>query len=321
MLLDVSAATNLVGQPHTFTATVQQTAVPNPTEADWTAVPDGTTLIASTSGSGAIDVTSTCLTAGTPRDVHLHGSRCRSRHARPRCVGDRRDDDRRDDVPEHRTHGARVRRRRPGFRSRSRSRRRRATNIVGEPHTFTVTVDVLGADGTSTPFPADGATVTWTFDGPGTLDAAATTCDEGTTAGTCAIVFTNGGAAGAGVAHDHIGDVQREQPELHGRVRNDRARPGDAPPPIAATKAWTNSRVTVSPDTAQNFVGEPHTFTVLVERDTGDGQGFQPLADAPVDLGTTGTATPTPAVPTTCTTDAAGMHDHDHVERSPGRST
>ncbi len=46
-----------------------------------------------------------------------------------------------------------------------------ATNLVGEPHTFTVSVNVLGADGTPTPIPAEGATVTWTFDGPGTLDA------------------------------------------------------------------------------------------------------------------------------------------------------
>ena len=41
-------ATNLTGVAHTFTATVQHTGVANPTEADWTAVPDGTTLTAST---------------------------------------------------------------------------------------------------------------------------------------------------------------------------------------------------------------------------------------------------------------------------------
>ena len=72
-----------------------------------------------------------------------------------------------------------------------------ATNLVGEPHTFTVSVDVLGADGTPTPIPAEDATVTWSFTGPGTLDAGATTCDEGTTGGTCEIVFTNTDA-GAG---------------------------------------------------------------------------------------------------------------------------
>ena len=45
-------ATNLVGVPHTFTATVQQTGVINPTEGDWTAVPAGTTLTASTTPAG-----------------------------------------------------------------------------------------------------------------------------------------------------------------------------------------------------------------------------------------------------------------------------
>ncbi len=34
VLLD-AAATNLVGVPHTFTATVQQTGVANPADADW----------------------------------------------------------------------------------------------------------------------------------------------------------------------------------------------------------------------------------------------------------------------------------------------
>ena len=56
------AATNLVGVPHTFTATVEQSA----DGTTWSPVPDGTTLTATTSGVGAIDTAaSTCATGGT----------------------------------------------------------------------------------------------------------------------------------------------------------------------------------------------------------------------------------------------------------------
>src|SRR5262249_23312173 len=57
--------TNLVGQAHTFTATVQQSAAPNPAPGDWAAVADGTTLTASTGGEGTLDPASTCLAGGT----------------------------------------------------------------------------------------------------------------------------------------------------------------------------------------------------------------------------------------------------------------
>ena len=54
-------ATNLVGVPHTFTATVEQSA----DGTTWSPVPDGTTLTATTSGTGTLDSTSTCVTGGT----------------------------------------------------------------------------------------------------------------------------------------------------------------------------------------------------------------------------------------------------------------
>ena len=56
------SATNLTGVAHTFTATVQHSDVIDPTEADWTAVPDGTTLAVTPSGSGMLDPASSCLT-------------------------------------------------------------------------------------------------------------------------------------------------------------------------------------------------------------------------------------------------------------------
>ena len=58
-------ATNLVGEPHTFTATAQFSGVENPADTDWTAVPNGTTLTATSTGPGTINPASTCRTSGS----------------------------------------------------------------------------------------------------------------------------------------------------------------------------------------------------------------------------------------------------------------
>src|SRR5262249_7398562 len=69
-----------------------------------------------------------------------------------------------------------------------------ATNVAGQDHTFAVHVNVTGLNG---PQPApDGATVTWTFDGPGTTAPSTTCASPGTTAGTCTITLTNNHTAG-----------------------------------------------------------------------------------------------------------------------------
>jgi hypothetical protein len=67
------SATNVVGTPHTFTATVQSTSNADPIDADWVVVPDGTTLtekgVATPAGSAALNTSSSCLTAGTKDGV------------------------------------------------------------------------------------------------------------------------------------------------------------------------------------------------------------------------------------------------------------
>jgi uncharacterized repeat protein (TIGR01451 family) len=82
---------------------------------------------------------------------------------------------------------------------------------------------------------------------------------------------------------------------------------------------WSDYRVTVTPATATNFVDEPHTFTVLVERDTG--AGLLPLADAPVSLSSSGTAVPNPPIPTSCTTDSNGECKITTTSSVPGTLT
>jgi hypothetical protein len=312
-----TAATNLTGVPHTFTATVQQTAVTTPTNADWTAVPNGTTLTASTTGPGTLAPASTCLTGGTtggtctfivhdagPGTLDLTVTAIDTTTISGAAFTD-------------------IALSSPATTSKTwvsvavSVTPPSSTNIVGQSHTFTVHVDVIGADGTTTPLPApDGSTVASTFTGPGTPESTCTT--PGTSGGTCTVTVTNSGTAGTGtLTIDSVTFTANGEP-----FTVDLTTPGpgqSTPPPIAASKSWQNYRVTVTPATATNFVDEPHTFTVLVERDTGT--GFLPLADAPVTLSSTFTGTSPPDVPTSCTTDSAGKCEITVTSSVPGTLT
>jgi hypothetical protein len=318
VLLD-TAATNLVGQSHTFNATVQQSALETPTDADWTGVPDGTTLAASASGSGSLDQTSTCLAGGTTGGTCtfvVHDAGPGTLDLTVTAIATTTVDG---------EPFANIALTTPATTSKTwvsvavTVTPPAATNIAGQSHTFTVQVDLLGADGTATPQPApDGTTVTWTFTGPGTTAAGTTCTSPGTSAGTCTITLANNGTPGAGtLTIDTVTFTANGQPFT---VNFTTSGPGQAtPPPITATKSWGDFRVTVTPPTATNYVGEPHTFTVLVEHDTG--AGFEPLADAPVSLSTTGTAVPDPAIPTSCVTDSAGTCAITTTSHTPGTLT
>src|SRR5262249_15732514 len=50
-----------------------------------------------------------------------------------------------------------------------------------------------------------------------------------------------------------------------------------------ATKTWVNARIHIPPN-ATNESNAPHTFTVTLEKDIGDGAGFVPFAGAHVDF-------------------------------------
>ncbi len=83
----------------------------------------------------------------------------------------------------------------------------------------------------------------------------------------------------------------------------------------SGVKTWIDYKVDVAPESAVNSIGDPHVFTVTVTKDSGDGEGFQPLAGAEPAITATGTGSITSIVvgtvttPTsgTCTTDEAGQ--------------
>jgi hypothetical protein len=300
--------------PHTFTATVQQTAVAIPADADWTAVPDGTTLTASTAGVGTLEPASTCLTGGTtagtctfvvtssaPGTLTLTVTAIDTTTINGAAFSD-------------------IALNTPATTSKTwvavavSVTPPSSSNVVGQSHTFTVHVNVIGADGTTTPQPApDGTTVASTFSRPGTPASTCTT--PGTIGGTCTVTVTNSGTAGTGtLTINSVTFIANGEPFT---VDLDVAGPGQStPPPITASKLWSDYRVTVTPATATNFVDEPHTFTVLVVRD--EGEGFEPLPGAHVVLSSSGTAVPDPPIPDFCTTNSAGECEIETTSSTPG---
>jgi len=100
----------------------------------------------------------------------------------------------------------------------------------------------------------------------------------------------------------------------------------------SATKAWVSYRVTVTPETATNLVDTDHNMTVLVEKDSGNGQGFQPLAGAQnvqltivsgpgAIISVDGVAQAGATTSTTCTTNASGECHLVIRSLSPGLTT
>jgi fimbrial isopeptide formation D2 family protein len=190
-----------------------------------------------------------------------------------------------------------------------------ATNLAGDPHTFTVHVNVAGADGTATPLPANGATVAFTFTGPGTETA--NTCATGTTAGTCVVTFANSGAGSGTFTATSVTVTVNGTPltvDLTTAGANGQA-PGQVVPPTAA-KTWVAYHVTVSPS-ANNPVGTEHNFVITAT--VTDGTTTGPAANASIVFTWTGAGTL--VTPSPCTTNQNGTCTVSVTSTSAGTGT
>src|SRR5262249_20438390 len=154
-----------------------------------------------------------------------------------------------------------------------------ATNEVGDPHTFTVTV--MQDDGLTAAQGGDGVTgftnagnghvdVTLTDSNGAShvLDAVSSTCDDAgqnLVNGQCTETFTSN-SAGKGTCPGTVTLTV-------GGVSITRSTDGVSPNSADAVKTFVDAKITISPD-ATNEVGHPHTFTVTVWQDSGNGAGF-----------------------------------------------
>ena len=179
-----------------------------------------------------------------------------------------------------------------------------ATNEVGQAHTFTVAV--LQNDGSGSGFvaPPNGTSVTVTFtDSNGaTHNTSSDTClnppGAGTVSGSCTVTFTSNGA-GQVVGHATVTltvgglTVTRATDSTHGST-------GDA------NKTFVDGKISITAD-ATNRVGQPHTFTVSVLQDAGQGAGF--------------VAPPDGTIVTVTLTDSAGASHTTSTDTCAGTGT
>ena len=172
-------------------------------------------------------------------------------------------------------------------------------NRVGDTHTFTAHVNVN--DGTGFVNAPDGTQISFTIDsGPGTLHdrrirarpragraPATITLNSALTGVTTVSAHTTVSVAGVSLTRNTDGVAPNSGP---------------------ATKRWVNARILIAPN-ATNAVGQPHTFTVTLEKDIGDGAGFVPAAGEHADVLLTDAGGAAHTAPTgTCTTAGANTN-------------
>ncbi|MFN2611653.1 MAG: SpaA isopeptide-forming pilin-related protein [Actinomycetota bacterium] len=137
-----------------------------------------------------------------------------------------------------------------------------ATNIVGQPHTFTVKIE--STDDGSVWDPVIGVKPSLSLGGPGSI-----------TGGTCVTAVTNSSGDCTTIVESSTTGVSTLTASYLATVGSASSTFTDA-----ATKTWINYQVLVTPLEAANLIDTDHIFTVTVFKDSGDGKGFQPLAGA-----------------------------------------
>ena len=188
-------------------------------------------------------------------------------------------------------------------------------NHIGVLHTLTGHVQVN--DGTGWVDAPAGVNITFSINGnPPTLN-----CNTAA-AGSCQVSYTS---AVTGVdtisATSTVSVSNNSIMRTTGTAVNTAA--GGGP---NATKRWVNARISITPN-ATNAVGQPHTFLVTLQQDTGNGAGFVALPNGHVDVSLIDAGGAVHTAPTgTCTaaganTDANGQCTITFTSNSTGTVT
>jgi hypothetical protein len=147
-----------------------------------------------------------------------------------------------------------------------------ATNVIGDPHTFTVTVTKIDGTG-GAPQPVEGSFPEVTFNPPPSFVDDGNCASVGTDAfGQCTVVI-NSDTADTFVANARV-TLQVGEVTLTRDTAGNAGPNGSGP----ATKIYVGFDASISiAEDATNVIGEPHTFTVVVQ--TNDGSGWTPAPD------------------------------------------
>jgi uncharacterized repeat protein (TIGR01451 family) len=156
-----------------------------------------------------------------------------------------------------------------------------ATNAVGQPHTFTVTVLENLGDGNGFVVPVANQAVTVTLTNTNGSTTSPTTFNLTTNgSGQAAVTFTS---ATAGTVIGNASTSFTVNGATETRSTGD-SQSGDSGP---VTKIFEDAQISIAPN-ATNGIAEPHTFTVTVMQNAGDGKGFVAAANDPVTVTLTG---------------------------------
>jgi uncharacterized repeat protein (TIGR01451 family) len=189
-----------------------------------------------------------------------------------------------------------------------------ATNRVGQTHTFTAHVNVN--DGTGFANAPAGTVITFTKDsGPGTL--AGSQCSTVGATGSCTVNLNS--------TQTGVTTVSAHTNVTVSGVTLTRDTNGTGQNSVPATKTWVDAKISIAAN-ATNAVGQPHTFTVTLQKDTGTGT-FVNAAGEHVDVTLTDANGAVHSAPTgTCTqaganTNASGQCTITFVSNTPGTVT
>jgi hypothetical protein len=186
------------------------------------------------------------------------------------------------------------------------------TDPVGDNHVLTCHINVNTGGGAGYVAAPDGTICSVNIaSGPGSF-VGSSSC--ATTGGTCTVTITS---ATTGTTTIHATTTLSVGGVSLTRATGD-AHVGDGP---NATKNWAGARISIAPS-ATNEIGQPHTFTVTVEQDTGS--GFVPVpAGTPCNITLTngGGAVATPAGPFNLTTNASGQCSVTFTSNTTGTVT
>ena len=187
------------------------------------------------------------------------------------------------------------------------------TNQVNSAHTFTVTVQKdLGAGGGLVA--AAGVTVTPSETGVGNVTGGTCTTTTTNASGQCTIIVNSSATGQSTVGASATVDVG-------GGVSVNVSTSGTGNNSGPATKTWVDARITIG-TSGTNAVGAAHTFTVTVQKDAGDGNGFVAAAGVTVNSTESGVGDITGG---TCgptgPTDASGQCTVIVNSAAPGQST
>ena len=185
-------------------------------------------------------------------------------------------------------------------------------NRVGQTHTFTAHVNVNAGSGfVNAP---DGTQISFSkASGPGTLGTPNPCTTTGGT-GSCTITLTSNDTGLTAVSASTTVNV--------GGQMLTRSTDGVGSNSLPAKKTWVNAKIAIAPN-ATNEVGKPHTFTVTLQKDSGNGAGFVAAAGETVSVSLAGSngAVPSPAGPFSLTTNASGQGSVTFTSNTTGKVT